>query len=279
MPGLFLNAYDVAFEGDIAMWRLPRTDGDDRRELERALSTALWAERDAFWSARELDRKDARRVVVPTGRGRLILFAAREALVDHAHQSGREAWFGRAGDMHFVGLLAAQESDGFVVEPELVVRLAEEAYVTSDAIAIVRTRSRWRTAATLADPQVAEWSVGESAIRLRGDGPRRGRVEISDGNTLRLRIGPDTHSVNPADYALVVRSRLVVAWRGTQALRDLNVASGMLTVSNKRNRYAVKDRFEMAGKMLRALEWPVPVSSEGKLVLGKPIGIRLEEPE
>lgn len=181
--------------------------------------------------------------------------------------------------MHFVGLLAAQESDGFVVEPELVVRLAEEAYVTSDAIAIVRTRSRWRTAATLADPQVAEWSVGESAIRLRGDGPRRGRVEISDGNTLRLRIGPDTHSVNPADYALVVRSRLVVAWRGTQALRDLNVASGMLTVSNKRNRYAVKDRFEMAGKMLRALEWPVPVSSEGKLVLGKPIGIRLEEPE
>jgi hypothetical protein len=47
-----------------------------------------------------------------------------------------------------------------------------------------------------------------------------------------------------------------VAWLGPEGLHDLNIASGVLTVANKRNRYAVNDRFETAGRLLRALTWP-----------------------
>ena len=92
-----------------------------------------------------------------------------------------------------------------------------------------------------------------------------------------MRVEPTVETVAAADYALIVGSRLVVAWRGSEALRDLNIASGVLTVSNKRNRYAVKDRFETAGRMLRALEWPVPMPGGATLTLGKPVAIRQQD--
>jgi hypothetical protein len=42
-------------------------------------------------------------------------------------------------------------------------------------------------------------------------------------------VGDAIVTVSPADYALVAGSRLVVAYRGQHVLRDLQIASGVLT--------------------------------------------------
>jgi hypothetical protein len=281
VSGLFVNAYDIAFEGDVTLWRFARAHGADKRDAERAAGVSLWTEADTFWCTRRpAGTSQARSVSLPTADPRgLMLFAARDALVEHAHQADRDAWFGRGGEMHFMGLLASHTTDRFVLEPELVVRLVQEEYIDADAVAVVRARTRWRSAESLASPEVAGRAIGERAVRLTGDGPRRGWVDAVDGQELQLRVGATVETVAAADYALIVGSRLVVAWRGSEALRDLNIASGVLTVSNKRNRYAVKDRFETAGRMLRALQWPVPMSGDATLTLGKPIAIRQQDSE
>lgn len=104
---------------------------------------ALWGEYDAFWSAREPqdERATEETFVAAQPRGR-VMFAARAALVEHAHTGGRDAWFGRAGEMSFLGLLPSQETDQFVLEPQVVVRLVQESYIGSDAAAVVRARTR-----------------------------------------------------------------------------------------------------------------------------------------
>jgi hypothetical protein len=61
--------------------------------------------------------------------------------------------------------------------------------------------------------------------------------------------------------------------------RQLQVASGVLTIANKRNRYAVRDRFEIAGRMLRNLGWPVALPGSGQMQLGSPIRVQIEGSE
>lgn len=279
VSGLFVNAYDLVFSGEVTLWRFPRAGGADKREAEHAAGVSLWAGTDTFWATRgPAGRSDARAVSLSTAEpDGLMLFAARDALVDHANAAGHDAWFGRGGEMHFLGLSASQTADRFVIEPELVIRLAQEQFIDADALAVVRSRTRWRTADSLANSEVAARASGEYATRVSGDGPRRGLVEAVDGERVLLRVGPSAETVSADDYALVVGSRLVVAWRGSEALRDLNVASGVLTVSNKRNRYGVKDRFAMAGRMLRALQWPISLPGDATLSLGKPVSIRQQE--
>jgi hypothetical protein len=274
---MYVNAYPLAFEGDVALWRIAREPTDDKRAREQELGMALWGERDAFWSVREPQGESANEHTFPAAqpRGR-VLFDAREALVEHAHRAGRDAWFGRAGEMSFLGLLPSQESDRFVLEPQLVVRLVQEAYISSDAAAAVRARTRWRSKDTLDVAEIARIAAGEPAVRLGGSGPRRGEVISVGSDELVLRTSSGQHSVSPNDYALVTGSRLVVAWRGQQVFRQLQVASGVLTVANKRNRYAVKDRFEVAGRMLRNLSWPVALPGSGQLQLGTPIRLQIE---
>jgi hypothetical protein len=178
--------------------------------------------------------------------------------------------------MSFVGLLAAQEMDEFVLEPQLVARFAQEAYIEADAVIVVRARTRWRSARTLAELDLQRLAVGERAVRIDGDGPRRGLVDSVSADELHLRVGSATEVVAPENYSLVAGSRLVVAWRGPSVLRELQVASGVLTVSNRRNRYAVRDRFQTAGRMLRTLGWPVELLGEARMELGVPVAVQLE---
>lgn len=278
MAGLYLNAYALRFDGDVELWRMPRAEHDDKRALERELGVSLWGARDAFWSARRPDDSAASRQRMPVAhpRGR-VLFAAREAIVDHARAADREAWFGRAGEVSCLGLLPPQETDRFVLEPQLVMRLVQEPYIDIDAAVVVRARTRWRCAGTLADRDLQAHAIGEPAIRLTGDGPRRGRVEAVSAGELRLTVGDATVTVSPTDYTLVAGSRLVVAYRGQHVLRDLQIASGVLTVASRRNRYAVKNRFQMAGRMLRALNWPVSLPGGGRIELGSPLHLAMED--
>lgn len=277
---LYVNAYPLIFEGTVSLWRIVRAATDDKRTREAELGMALWGERDAFWSAREPRGERATEETFPAAQpeGRVV-FAAREALVGHAHAGGRDAWFGRGGEMSFLGLLPSQDTDQFVLEPQLVVRLVQERYIGADAAAVVRARTRWRSKDTLDSSEIARIAVGEPAVRLSGSGPRRGEVISVGGGELVLRTASEQHTVLPGDYALVTGSRLVVAWRGQQVFRQLQVASGVLTIANKRNRYAVKDRFEIAGRMLRNLGWPIALPGSGQMQLGSPIRVQIEGSE
>jgi hypothetical protein len=280
MSVLYVNAYPLMFQGTVSLWRIARAATDDKRTREAELGMALWGERDAFWSARDPQGGRATLETFPAAQpqGR-VMFAAREALVDHAHAGGRDAWFGRGGEMSFLGLLPSQDTDQFVLEPQLVVRLVQETYIGADAAAVVRARTRWRSKATLDSAEIARIAVGEPAVRLSGSGPRRGEVISVGGGELVLRTASEHHSVLPGDYALVTGSRLVVAWRGQLVFRQLQVASGVLTIANKRNRYAVKDRFEIAGGMLRNLGWPVALPGSAQMQLGSPIRVQIEGAE
>ena len=179
MPVLYVNAYPLMFEGTVSLWRIARAATDDKRTREAELGMALWGERDAFWSAREPQGERATEETFPAAQpqGRVV-FAAREALVGHAHAGGRDAWFGRGGEMSFLGLLPSQDSDRFVLEPQLVVRLVQETYIGADAAAVVRARTRWRSKDTLDSAEIARIAVGEPAVRLSGSGPRRSYCQM-----------------------------------------------------------------------------------------------------
>jgi hypothetical protein len=277
VAGLFLNAYALAFDGDVEMWRLPRGEHDVKRDLEDEFGLALWGERDAFWAAHEPTGVATPVLLSAANPRRRVLFAAREAIVASAERAGHEAWFGRGGEMNCLGILPAQQVDRFDLQPQLVMRLVQEDYIDAEAAILVRAKTRWRCSGSLADGDVHGIAVGERAIRLRGDGPRAGVVEAVGGTRLQLRIGSETVRANPEDYALVTGSRLVAAWRGSEILRELQIASGVLTISNRRNRYAIQERFRMAGQMLRSLEWPLPLPGGGNIKLEDSIRIHRED--
>ena len=207
------------------MWRLPRGENDVKRDREDELGLALWSERDAFWAAQQPPGM-AKRVVLsatePRGR---VLFAAREAIVASAERAGREAWFGRGGEMSCLGLLPGQRVDRFELEPQLVMRAPlrtstptqRSSYGPRRACA-VRGHSPTRISQAIA--------VGERAVRINGDGPRAGVIEEVDAIRLQLRLGSDSVEVDPESYALVAGSRLVASWRGSEVLRDIQIASG-----------------------------------------------------
>jgi len=277
VAGLYLNAYSLRFVGEVELWRLPREADEDKRVREAELGVALWGERDAFWAVNRPPISEATIERIPARRPRgRVLFAAREAIVSHALANDREAWFGRAGEMSCLGLLPSQTIDRFVLEPQLVMRLVQERFVQTDSAVVVRARTRWRCAGTLADTDLRRHAVGEPAVRVSGSGPRRGHVHSVSADELQLRAAAETVSVSPRDYTLVAGSRFVAAWRGHDVLRELQVASGMLTVSNRRNQYAVKDRFLTAGRMLRGLGWPVPFPGGGHIELDSPLQIQME---
>jgi hypothetical protein len=46
----------------------------------------------------------------------------REALVSAAEDAGREAWFGRGGEISVLGLVRSQQADRFELQPQLTLR-------------------------------------------------------------------------------------------------------------------------------------------------------------
>jgi hypothetical protein len=82
--------------------------------------------------------------------------------------------------------------------------------------------------------------------RMGGGSARRERSAAEQGHLcgeVVLPAGVRAAHRNSGHYARVTGSRLVVAWRRQQVFRQLQVASGVLTIANKRNPYAVRDRF------------------------------------
>lgn len=278
MAGIFLNSYGMTPEGPAALYAMVGALADQTVEdLRRTTGTAVWKDGKDAYSYVQPDVQQTSYVKHDMSEDDgVTLFIIREALVQHALSLGLDAWARRARDLEIRGLVAPVTEDLFELEQALVLRVTSERYVDAPFILTARPRSRWRCAAPLADGQVARHALGESAVRIAGNGPRRGRVESISGSVTTLISEGEQVEVSSDDYTLAVNPALVSRWRGPTVLSRLRVTAGELTVRHRRNQHAVADRFKFLGGAIRRLGDEVPVSGGGKITIGSPVQVRLE---
>jgi hypothetical protein len=110
-------------------------------------------------------------------------------------------------------------------------------------LAVARHATRWLLEQSLAEIQVQQVAIGESAVRVGGDGPRRGQVVGFEGSNVVLLVRDAEVRVPAANYTLTANFAFIRRHHSAQVLRRLQVASGSLTATGQRNRFAVKHRF------------------------------------
>lgn len=279
VPGLYLNSFGLAIRGDARMFRMEgAATGRTRDEIRDLSGVGVWIEGEDAFSYRQPGALEAAKVIDPLHPiDGLSLWTVREAIVEHSRSLGFDAWFGRAGELHMIGAIPSATEDRFRIEHGVLMRVTREEFIDADAVLTVRHRAAWRYAGALTDTDVAARAVGQSAVRLRGDGPRRGRVARVAGACAILQLSAGEVEVGSEDYTLAVNSRFVASWRGSAVLRRLRVTTGELTVSGQRNRHGVEDRFRLAGDVVRKLGSTIPVAGGGEIEIGPPVAVRLED--
>lgn len=279
VSGLYLNAYPLTFSGQMVLWRLQAPADADKLEVRAAAGCSVWQDDErTWWTAHEPEGGQPKQREVPAlPVTSLSLFVLREALVDLAEASGHQAWITR-GEVDVLGLLPAQEEDAFIVEPLLNLRVLREQYIDAHAVLQFRQRMRWRVAGHLGDRAQHSYAQGARAVRLRGEGPRRGRIARVSTDELVLIVGEEEVSVAPDAYAMVASQALVAAWRGPEVLRQLQIASGTYTVRRRRNLHAVKERFRSGADMIRKLGLTVPMPGDAQVQIARrPVEVQLED--
>jgi hypothetical protein len=252
---LVLNSFGLRCPGVHHVTRLPRPESREaRRALERELATSLFAGEKSAYAPGE--------VTVPGGHvvdlacdaeAGLHVFDLRAAIAAQARHRGFTAWFGFGGEIHVIGLPGEQRVGSIVVQRRLRLRVLEEGWDEPETRVVARQRTRWLVAGTLADPDVSKLAIGESAERLDGRGPSRGEIVSFEGDDVVLRNRGRDERFPSADYALRASSSFVRRHHGAGTFRALQVASGSLTQSGKKNQYAVKDRFGALVEDLHAI--------------------------
>jgi hypothetical protein len=282
MAGLYLNSYGLTFDGDVRLFRMPDAGASYRRnELRDLAGVSVWLDHnDAFTYKQPAADAPAVEVITRplTPRDTVSLWAAREAVIAHCGEHGYEARFGWGGELQIAGLIAPADEDRFRIEHVIWIRIAEEEYVKADAVLTARRRARWSYRGSLADAEAQRWAPGRRALRLLGDGPVTGRILAVDGDRLTLLAGADELELTARDYTMTVDSRVVAAWGGAGVLRRVRTTTGDLTVTGKRNKHAVEDRFKLVGDAIRRLGSTIKVVGGGQLTVSeRPLGIRLED--
>jgi hypothetical protein len=281
VAGLYLNSYPLTCSGDVRVFEMVGIAAErTRREVRDIAGVPVWVERDSAFSYDNPGVpgavKASRSLARPTG---LSMFVMREAILAHCRSLDFDAWIGRAGELHVSGVTPPAREDRFQIEHTLQLRVGTEEYIDADAVLTARHRTRWRCTDSLSTPELAARASGSPAIRLRGDGPRRGQVTSIQGQTATLRVGAEAVDVVADDYTLTANAALVAGWRGSSVLRKLRVTAGELTISGKRNQHGVEDRFKLVGDAVRRLGGRIAVEEGGLIEIGRtPIQIRLEEP-
>lgn len=280
VAGIYLNAFSLVPKGSVALFEMRGALAERRRdELRDVVGVSVWADgRDALSYEKPHDVKAEERhedLDPVTG---LTLFVLREAIVHHAHTLGFDAWVGHAGELQITGLPTPAVEDRFRLEQGLALRVSPERFIDAPVVLTARHRTLWRSAEPLTDEEVAAHAPGQSAVRLRGAGPRRGRVEQIDGEVATLLYRNEPVVVAAADYTLAVNAALVARWRGPRVLQSLRVTAGEMTVTGRRNQHAVADRFKLAGDAVRRLGSTILVAGGGEVTISNsPIQVRLEE--
>lgn len=279
MTALYLNSYPLALTGEVALFQMRDAAVDrDRDELRELTGVQVFVEEDHAYSYAEpagVEWEAIKEQLQPLDR--LRFWALREALMGHCHAQGLDAWFRFGGELHVVGLTPSVVEDRFRVEHVLQLRVSREQYIDADALLTARHKTQWQTSDPISHPDIGQRAVGHPAVRLSGDGPRRGWVQQVDGDQLALSAGADTVHVAARDYALSANASLVANWRGLTVLRQLRVTTGELTVSGKRNQHGIADRFKLIGDAVRKLGATITANGGAEIEIGRhPVAIRLE---
>jgi hypothetical protein len=198
---------------------------------------------------------------------RLHVWDLRSAFATTAIRRGFDAWFGFGGEIAVVGFPDALEVDGIRVRPRLRVRMEEDGSDLPLIRLVGRRDTRWLVRGSLADAPAPARAEGERAVRVAGDGPRTGEIVRLRPDVATIRAGANEFDVSPGDYALAAPYGYVLRNHGSETLRRLQIASGSLTSSGQRNRYAVKDRFVGLAACFDALGWAFELPNEGRAVI------------
>jgi hypothetical protein len=258
--GLALNSVRVICGGEHLVTRFVKPhnySSEWRRALEAEIGQAVFVGDEFAYASGEINHPKGGVTTVgcDAESGELCVFALRHALVRHARDRGFEAWINAFREVTIAGLLPVRKAGDVIVEPLLVTRVLREGFETGEVFLTVRPRSRSYLAGSLATRAHSENFIGETAHRLRGDGPARAKIamlEASGQVKLVARNGDET-SWPSDDYSVVATPELIRIHFGPQAWANVQVATGTLTQTKRRNTYAVKDRFIAASTALTKL--------------------------
>jgi hypothetical protein len=258
--GLALNSVRIACPGEHLVTRFVKPHDysrEWRRRLEARIGRPVFGGVEFVYASGEVD--DPAGGVTTVGcdaeSGELCVFALRQALVEHAGARGVEAWVNRFREVTIAGLLPTRSVGEVIVEPQLVMRILREGFDDEQTFLVARQRVRTYLAGSLATIARPAELIGETAHRVRGDGPARATiVEVDPGGEVKLvtRRG-DESSWAADDYSVVATPELIRIRNGPQAWANVQVAIGTLTPNKRRNTYAVKDRFVAAAEGLTRL--------------------------
>jgi hypothetical protein len=267
--GLALNSFQVSCPGIHRLTQFPRPSSkDERRRLERSIRKAIFVKRDYAYTSAGADLEESTDVDVRCNFDReLHLFDLRDCLAAQASSKGLGARFGFGGEIFITGLKRGVKIDGIVVQRQLRIRLVEEGAAEGETWLVARHDTHWIVAGTLADADLRERALGESAERLSGDGPRKGEVVQITDTSATLRVRNEEISVSPSDYTLTANFSYVRRFHRPDTLVRLQVASQSLTPTGHRNRYAVKDRYLSLREALDQLGWTIvmPADREARI--------------
>lgn len=278
--GVVLNAVELHCTGKHQVTRLSApTDRAARAVLESRVGSSVFVQGAYAYKGGTHDLPDSERWEVACDSNRpLHLFDVRDALAAHVSSLGYRSWFGFGGILHVAGLPGAQTVDGVLVDRRLRLRIVDDGVDGAVTSLVGRADTRWLVSDLLQDPIRASRCLGESVERLTGDGPRRGRVLSVDGPTFAVAAGPNVSVVPTSDYVIAANSRFVVQEFGPSTLRRLQVASGSLSTSGQRNRYAVKDRYSALARGLNAIGGEFELLGGGTVVMSDELAmIRLQD--
>jgi hypothetical protein len=275
MTQLLLNAHEIVCDGPHRLWRVDlRGEHVERRDLVSRYGVPIWVARNEAWSVDPIEAPDVSEVSVSCeAAGDIHGFLLREALIRHGRSVGYEVWIGFGNELSCADIEHPLRDEGPVqVEPVLRMRVAREGLDNELTLLVIRRSARWRFVENLGADWLRAVAVGETAVRLRGEGPMRAMVESLAGDELVLAPRRrDRQRVRAEDYTLVAYPTLVYrALRGRpedadDVLRRVYEATGTIDAYRRRNRMAVRERTEAAEVMLEEFGREVPLPSGGQI--------------
>jgi hypothetical protein len=275
MTQLLLNAHEIVCDGPHRLWRIElHGERVERRDLVSRYGVPVWVGRREAWAVDPIEAPDVSEVSVSCeAAGDAHGFLLREALIRHGRGAGFELWISFGNELNCADVERPLLDEGPVrVEPVLRMRVAREGLDNELTLLVIRRSVRWRFVENLGADWLRTVAVGETAVRLCGEGPMRAMVESVTGDELILaprRSG--RQRVSGEDYTLVAYPTLVYrALRGRpedadDVLRRVYEATGTIDAYRRRNRKAVRERTEAAEVVLEEFGREVPLPSGGQI--------------
>jgi hypothetical protein len=280
--GIALNAFHLECPGLHTLARIPRpSTRGERKAIEQEIGHTLFVANEYAYTVVGAAIAGAEDVEVECSSNRqLHLYDLRTWVAEKAVSQKLQSRFAFGGEIQITGLKGEIEVDGILVQPRLRLRVTDTGVTEPATWLVARRDTRYLTVGTLMSVETQRRANGETAERLAGEGPLRGEVVTASDEELLLRVGDNNVIVDPSNYTLTVRSPYVRRFYSSTTLIRLQAASGSLTASGKRNRYAVKDRYAALAAAMEEFGWTVTMPRERQAIIDRAwIEVRIQGAE